>query len=304
MDKNEPTAFVYNIQRYCIHDGPGIRTTFFFKGCNMRCPWCANPESLSAKPQIAFFAARCTGCGACALVCETGAIDLHAPTRIDRSKCTLCGDCAAVCPADAYQLHGEERTLDELVTEAEKDRAFYRRSGGGVTISGGEPTMQAAFVAAFLAELKRRGIHTAMETNGAMAAQTLDSLLPVADLFLIDLKHMDAEKHKEFTGRGNAHTIENIRTAVQVGSVILRVPLIPRFNDDDENLAQTAEFALSLPGGMKAVHLLPFHAMAGSKYASLNMDYTYDDVQAQSEQRLDEILNHFISRGINAQIGG
>jgi pyruvate formate lyase activating enzyme len=307
MENNEKQAFIYSIQHYCIHDGPGIRTTVFFKGCQMQCAWCANPESKSSCQEIAFFAGKCKMCGQCIEACRYGALDLTSRERIDRSKCTLCGDCVYVCPNDAYRIFGEYMSLDELVDEVMKDRKFYRKSGGGVTVSGGEPSTQAEFITAFLSELKRLGVHTAMETNGHMADVVLDRLIPVVDLFLYDIKQMDPVKHEKYTGVGNQQVLDNIRrlTLEHKVPVTMRVPLIPGVNDDEHNLTQTAQLAAMLSkGSLTGVHLLKFHNMAAGKYTALNTDYDFARTDPQTDLRLEEIRQLFESYGVKTQIGG
>ena len=308
MSNTNEKAYIYSIQHYCIHDGPGIRTVVFFKGCQLKCRWCANPESQSAKKEIGFFRNKCRMCGACLKACKQQALDLNAESRIDRSICTLCGDCVEVCPYNAYKLFGETKTCEELMEQVSKDRPFYRKSGGGVTLSGGEPTMQAGFVLAFLKELKQAGIHTALETNGCFPGDMLPELTSCTDMFLYDIKHMDSARHKQYTGMPNELILENIyRIAVEYRSeLIMRIPVIPGFNDDGDNMKATAQFSreLSEKGSLQGVHLLGFHNMASAKYEALQMKYDYGKIPMYTDEQLDQLADYFKRKHVNVQIGG
>ena len=238
-----------HIQRYCVHDGKGIRTTVFLKGCQLRCPWCANPETLSGKPQIGHFAHKCTGCGTCDAVCLHGAIH-HG--FIDTGTCTLCGDCVYHCLSEALQIYGRKYTPEELLDILLKDRAFYERSGGGVTFSGGEATLQQEYLFRILSLLKKQGIHTALESNGLFDEACRLRLLyggtgntALIDQFLIDLKHSDDEQHRRVLGVSNRQVLENLEHLKDT-DLTIRVPVIPGFNDDTKNLEQTARIAARL----------------------------------------------------------
>lgn len=308
LRNTEEKALVYSIQHYCMHDGPGIRTVVFFKGCHLHCGWCANPESQRPKQEIGYFHNKCRMCGACLTACKQQAIDLHAEHRIDHSKCTLCGDCVETCPNGAYELFGRPATREELMEQVVKDRPFYRKSGGGVTLSGGEPTEQFDFILNFLTRLKQAGIHTALETNGQFSADRLARLIPCTDLFLCDIKHMHSARHKQFTGVPNEPALENLyRIAVDDRSdLILRMPLIPGFNDDAENLEATARFSreLSERGHLLGVHLLGFHSMASSKYEALQRDYAYKQTPMYTAEQLERFADYFRAEQVPVQIGG
>lgn len=308
MRNTEEKAIINRIQHYCMHDGPGIRTVVFFKGCHLHCGWCANPESQRAQQEIGFFHSKCRMCGACLKACKRQAIDFHAESRINRLKCTLCGDCVETCPYGAYELFGEAITRKELMDQVEKDRPFYRKSGGGVTVSGGEPTEQFDFLLNFLTELKKTGIHTAIETNGRFSADRLAKLIPCTDLFLCDVKHMNTAKHKQYTGVPNKLILENVyRIAVEYQSeLILRIPLIPGFNDDADNLKATARFSreLSEKGRLCGVHLLGFHNMASSKYEALQREYRYKNMPSFTAEQLNQFADYFSKEHVNVQIGG
>jgi pyruvate formate lyase activating enzyme len=301
-------AHIYNIQHFCTHDGPGIRTVVFFKGCQLKCGWCANPESQNLKDEIGFFRDKCRMCGACQPVCGPGAIDIHSESRINRSLCTRCGKCAEVCPHDAYTLFGEYKTCDQLLERVLRDRPFYRKSGGGVTASGGEPTLHMDFLIQFFHALKREGIHTALETHGFVPTEMLGSLAECTDIFLFDIKHMDSSMHKRFTGVPNELILQNIHelAVVHRADVVMRVPLIPGFNDDDDNLKATAQLArrLSQEGTLKGVHLLKFHSMASNKYAALERKYAYETIVPYTAEQFDHIVGTFRSEYPDAVIGG
>jgi len=301
-------GLIYNIQHYCIHDGRGIRTAVFMKGCQLKCGWCANPESQCRKKEIGFFGDKCTLCGACARACGKGAIDLASPRRIDTSRCDACGDCVYACPGEALAAFGQEKTCGELVAEAEKDRPFYRKSGGGVTITGGEPTLQGEFLLELLTALRAHGLHTAIETHGHMPDELLQRTAPLVDQFLFDIKHMDSKKHAAGTGVPNEQIIKNmLKLALDYKAhVTMRVPLIPGFNDDNANMENTAIFAQALKekGSLQGVHLLPFHALATNKYAALGKEYAYRNGAPQKDERLSQILEYFRRRSVQVQIGG
>lgn len=301
-------GLVYSIQRYCIHDGPGIRTLIFFKGCQLKCPWCSNPESQNISEEIAFSANKCRFCGKCAQVCPTGAIDLQAQHRIDRRKCNLCGLCVRYCPYEAYTIFGKWMTVEELVQEAEKDRPFYRKSGGGITVSGGEPTLQHEYVNEFLKECKNRELDTAIESHGYAQWQIYESLAPFIDLFQIDIKHMDSDLHNKVMGVPNQQVLSNIKDiAFKAGKKIaIRIPLIPGFNDTHENIHAVAEFAklVNSSGNLTMIHILPYHGMGQSKYEFLDRPYSMADTKPPSTDSIQRILQVFESYGLPVQEGG
>ncbi len=287
---------LYNLQRYCIHDGQGIRDTVFLKGCQMRCPWCANPESQLGGRQIAFNKNKCIGCGACVKACPKGKA---APEDIP-AGCDLCGKCEYVCPREAIQIYGYDLTPDELVAEVMKDAPYFRKSDGGVTISGGEPTLQMDYIAEVFSKLHDLGIHTAIESHGHFSDAERERLIPLVDQFLIDLKHMDSAKQEEYTGFGNEQILKNME-ALRDHGLVIRIPLVPGFNDDDENLTRSAAFAKKLD---VPVHLLKFHNMASSKYESLGREYAYKNIKTQPQEELERMLKIFTDMGVEAQLGG
>lgn len=272
---------IYNIQRYCIHDGRGIRTTVFMKGCQIKCPWCANPESQDIRPQLGYLSHKCRECGRCEAVCPQHAIREH---QINYDLCDCCGICVYHCPYEALQIYGQEMSVEQLVAEIKKDRAFYERSEGGVTFSGGEATIQPEYLLEAMKELHQEGIHIALESNGLFSAGLRQALLPLVDQFLIDLKHMDDETHRSVLGVSNQPVIENL-IGLSGQDLTIRLPVIPGFNDTEKNLRDTAIFARQLGVPLQ---LLGFHNMGASKYHALNRAYDYESVPSMSVSQLEE----------------
>ena len=304
----EKKGFIYNIQHYCIHDGPGIRTDFFFKGCNFACPWCANPESMKASPQLSFMAHKCTQCGLCVKKCPQQALDQSVEHRIDVKSCTLCGTCARYCPKSCYTVYGKEYTVEELLLEAKKDQPYYQNSGGGITVTGGEPTLQHEYLELFLKACKTEGIHTAMESNVSCTQEVMDKIAPYLDLVLADVKHMDSETHKQVIGQPNRRVLSNIRhlTADLGKDLAIRVPCIPGFNVNEENMEQLREFALEIQktGHLTMINLLPYHNLGMGKYTSLGMKYPMGEVKALSESALLPYQQMMEQAGLPVKIGG
>jgi len=270
---------VFNIQRYSIHDGPGIRTTVFLKGCPLRCLWCQNPESQRKDPEILLFKDKCTRCGKCVEVCPTGASSLSAGSSlIDRSKCTGCGKCVDVCPNEARTLVGKSMTVEEVVKEVKKDTSFYNKSGGGVTISGGDALAQPEFSLAILKECKEAGIHTAIETTGYAPWATLEKLLKYTDFVLYDIKQMDSEKHYEGTKTRNPLILENARLVSKMKPMKVRIPLIPGYNDSVENVRKTACFVRD-ELGIKDLEVLAYNKLGEAKYDRLDKTGPHYDTQ-------------------------
>ena len=304
----EQTGIIYSIQRYCIHDGPGIRTDVFFKGCNFRCPWCANPESLRPVMELSFQAHKCTECGLCIRKCPEGALNPGLEDRINKNRCTLCKNCVKYCPRNCYTIFGKTVTVEDLIAEVEKDEPFFRNSGGGVTVTGGEPTLQFSFLKAFLEECKARGLDTAMETNGSAPKEEMDVLAGLVDHFLIDVKHMDDETHKRVTGASNRRVLDNIvyLTEVKNAQVSSRVPCIPGFNMTDDQMTALRDFALRVnrTGNLHMLHLLPYHNLGISKYDSLRMEYTMRETRPVEEEQLAGYVSMFAEASIPVKIGG
>jgi pyruvate formate lyase activating enzyme len=298
------TGIIFNIQKFSIHDGPGIRTTVFFKGCPLRCWWCHNPESQAFEPELVFWEKRCIGCGACLQACPQGAIPLDDDVFVDQAKCTLCGACVQVCYAEAREIIGREMTTAEVMAEIEKDIPFYEESGGGATFSGGEPLSQPDFLLALLRACQEKEIHTALDTCGFASWEVLDTVREYVDLFLYDLKLMDDARHCTFTGVSNELILRNLQSLSQQGhDICLRVPIIPQVNDDDEHIRQIGEFAAALLH-LNRVDLLPYHDIAADKYQRLNKAYGLPDARPPSDERIAEIAQILHGFGLRVKTGG
>lgn len=296
-------GYVFDIQRFSLRDGPGIRTLVFLKGCPLRCAWCDNPESQSLSPEIGEFPKRCIGCGSCINVCPERAIT-EDNWQINRSLCTNCGKCAEVCPSGARKISGARKSVEDIVEEVEKDRLFYENSGGGVTLSGGEPLMQPAFSREILRICKKRGIHTAMETCGHAPWSEFEKILSFLDLVLFDIKHTNPEKHKEATGESNQLIFENFTHLAHLKTpVIIRIPLIPGYNDTIENVGSIIKL-LEAYRRLRKIDLLPYHELGANKYKRFGKRYTFEVANSLPEKRAQEIKRMFESRGFEVRIGG
>ncbi len=295
---------IFNLQRFAVHDGPGIRTTVFLKGCPLNCVWCHNPESQNPKPELVLRENRCLRCGACIEVCERHAISWQADHIVtDRVKCDDCGACVTRCVAQARELAGQEMTVAQVLAEVERDLAFYDESGGGVTFSGGEPLLQRGFLLELLCACKEKEIHTTVDTCGYVTWHTFDTIRPYVDLFLYDLKLMDKARHEKYTGVSNRLILENLRALTGRGhQVIVRVPVIPGITDDDENIHQIGRFAASLP--VLRLDLLPYHNIAAGKYGRLNRDYALTEVQPPTVAHMEQIAETLRGLGLSVKIGG
>ena len=272
MSEPSVNGRVFDVQRFSLHDGPGIRTVVFLKGCPLRCAWCANPESQQPGPQIAWFENLCAGCGRCAEACSRSAITMDGRRPLtDRRGCSGCGDCAAACSREARRLLGRKLSADELMAEVRRDAPFFRRSGGGVTFSGGEPLSQPSFLCECLRRCRRWGYHTAVETCGQASWEVLSEAAEVADLFLYDLKQVRSARHRELTGLGNELILENLEKLLESGAeVTVRVPVVPGANDDRESLEALSAFVAGHPL-LRRVELLPCHPLGAHKYAALDL---------------------------------
>jgi pyruvate formate lyase activating enzyme len=298
------TGAVTNIQRFSIHDGPGIRTTVFLKGCNLRCFWCHNPETLRPQPELQIFPNRCIGCGECFKRCPNGCHAMVDGVRqFLRDQCTACGICADTCYAQALEIVGKVKTVDQVVEEVLRDRAFYETSGGGVTVSGGEPLLQLDFTIGILALSREQGIHTAIETAVNYPWERVAAVLPVTDLVMMDIKLMDSAKHRECTGVPNERILENaMRLGQQSIPLIVRTPVIPGVNDTTDEIEAIAAFVAGLPN-LQYYELLPFHPMATSKYDSLDLDYRARDMKSPSRETMDALTAAASRHGIKVRHG-
>ena len=276
-------AKIFEIKRFAVHDGDGIRTTVFFKGCPLRCVWCHNPEGISAKPALAYYAHKCIGCGECVNKCAQNAHKIEGDRHIfDRSLCIGCGACEADCLGEALAFYGEEITVDALLPRLLEDKEFYESSGGGVTLSGGEVLMHYGFCAELLKLLKENGISTAVDTCGYVKREALDAVIPYTDVFLYDIKAIDPAVHKRCTGVENGLILENLRYLDSLGKKIeIRIPFVPGWNDGE--IEKIADFVKTL-SGVTGVRVLPYHNYARSKYEALDMENTLPEVIPTGEQ--------------------
>jgi len=298
------TGLIGNIQYYSIHDGPGIRGTVFLKGCPLACQWCHNPEDLSFAPQIRWQREKCIGCGTCASSCPNQALRLDANgVSIAEASCIRWGACAEACPTLALELLGKRMTVAQVLKLLKKDTPFYEGSGGGVTISGGEPLAQAEFTAALLQALKRENIHTALDTAGHAPWADVEKCAEYTDLFLYDIKYLGPEQHQQLTGMDNTLILANLHRLVEYGADIwLRMPILPGLNDAPQHIAAVGDLARQL--GIREVYLLPYHNLAMGKYEKLGLTYKLPDLAEPTEQHMEELRQILENKGLNAHIGG
>lgn len=300
----EEKGLVFNIQRFSVNDGPGVRTIVFLNGCPLRCKWCCNPESQELRPVVMFKEVNCVGCGNCNVVCPTGASGFAYPGKIDHTKCIACGKCVDVCYHKALELSGRWMTVEDLMKELYKDRVVYRRSGGGITVSGGEALVQHTFLLELLKTCKSVGWHTAIETTGFAKKEVLDEIVPWLDLVMMDIKHIDPVIHKQFTGVDNTKILENaIYISKMAKEMIVRVPVIPGFNADKKTITGIAKFATYMHN-IKQIHLLPYHDLGSNKYGMLGKDYTLSDVKTPEVSTMEELKEIVESYGFQCKIGG
>lgn len=293
---------IFNIQKFSINDGPGIRTTVFMKGCPLDCIWCHNPESKSTKPELFFDARKCILCGACIALCEAGCHsfsgDVHS---LSRTSCISCGGCAKVCVTNALELAGEEKTPEEVIAEVMKDKAFYDNSGGGITLSGGEPMAQMDFTLELLKLAKEKGLHTCMETCGYAREEDFKKVAPLVDIFLFDYKETLEEKHKEYTRVSNKLILSNLRMLDDMGSsIVLRCPIIPTLNDRPEHFDGIAQIANELRN-IAEINIEPYHPLGKGKAEMLSKDYVLSELQFPEEDTVKEWIA-YISSKTNIQV--
>jgi len=296
---------VFNIQRFSVHDGPGIRTTVFLKGCPLACAWCHNPEGIASGPEVTLSLNRCIECGECVQVCPLSLpVPGAAPTAEALDLCLSCGACAEACPCEARQLAGRHMTVEEVVAEVLKDRIFFDESGGGVTFSGGEPLWQAGFLRRLLSACRNLGIHTAVDTSGLASWEDLAAVAELTDLILYDIKMMDDGVHQTYTGVSNRPILANLRRLGAVHRRIwVRVPVIPGINDSQENLEATARLAASAEG-VERVCLLPYHPLGEDKLRRLGRDSILTELSRPSTARMENLVNMVEATGVSASLGG
>lgn len=305
---------VFNIQRFTIHDGPGLRTELFLKGCPLRCEWCSNPESWMTFIQPGVYKSKCISknkCGACLEACPgEDVLEFYRGklAAIDRSKCKHCLACADACPSEAVKQWGKNMTVEECMEIIRKDRGYYERSGGGVTVSGGDPLVQSEFVEELFKECKEEGIHTCLESTFYANWKNIEKVLPYTDLIISDIKHMDTEIHKQFTGVNNELILDNLERLAKEGrDLILRIPVIPDVNDDEQNIEATADFILNkLDGHVRTLQLLSFMRLGEEKYISLGIPYRMEGVKINRksfQKKVEKIAEYFNSRDIHCLVG-
>lgn len=300
-------ALIFDIKRFAINDGPGIRTTLFMKGCPLRCVWCHNPEGFSEKPVKMYTKKKCIGCQTCVEVCPEKNLVLTADGIKDLGRCTACGKCTDECPTLALEMAGKEWTMEALMQVVEKERQVMEESGGGVTMCGGEPLMHVDYLCEVLEELGRRKIHRTVDTTLFASAETVKRVAERCELFLVDLKMMDSERHKRYTRVPNEQILQNIRLLSEMGHPFwIRIPLIVGVNTDEENLTASAEFLASLPTKPEVVNLLVYHDVGKGKHARLGTTYNPEgiEMEAPSEEVQQKALGIMQEHGLGAKIGG
>lgn len=298
-------GLIFDIKRYAIHDGPGIRVTLFFKGCPLDCIWCHNPEGKAFFTQKLYTASRCIGARECVSVCPRDALTLT-PNGIvtDVHRCNLCGDCAPVCPTRAIEMSGKRYDIDQILAMIEKEQVFIDASGGGVTFSGGEPLHHETLLP-LLEACGKRGLHRTVDTSGHASGEVIRAVAPHTDLWLYDIKHMDPNEHKRLTGQTNDHILANLRLLAETGAgIIIRIPLVAGFNCDEANIRATAAFIASLPGNPYPVNLLPYHDIARNKYAKMGQPFHQNDLAAPDEYVVHDLQEMFAEYGLTATVGG
>jgi pyruvate formate lyase activating enzyme len=297
---------IFDIKRYAIHDGPGIRTTVFLKGCSLRCPWCHNPEGVEEGREVMFRPERCaTDCRACLSLCPQNALKKNGSAIVlDRTECDLCGICTEACAFEVFEVVGREMTAEQLVREIEKDRVFFEESGGGVTLSGGEPLVQTDFLEVLLERLNSQKIHTVLDTSGCVSRKNMERISDRVDLFLYDLKIMDEEKHRELTGESNLSILENLCVLAERGkNIVIRVPLIMGITDDDQNILRMAEL-LERMKTVKKINFLPYHKGGSEKHRRLGKEGSYPEYLPPTGERIERLEKICSDRGFFVKTGG
>ena len=300
------TGLIFDVKKFAINDGPGIRLTVFFKGCNLECKWCHNPESMSPKVQKMYNAKKCIGALSCIEICPNNALKMTSEGIVtDYNICNLCGKCAEVCPTKAFEMLGAAIPISALMRKIDNEAIFFDQSGGGVTFSGGEPLMHSAYLLEALKECGKRMYHRVVDTTAFSKLETVLEVAKHTELFLIDLKVLDSEKHKEFTGVGNEKILSNIIELAKTNcEIIFRIPLIKGVNTLEKNILQTALFINSLEGNRSIINLLPYHPIAENKHLKLGNSTNFMSFETPSTNEIKEIISIFKKQGITATIGG
>jgi pyruvate formate lyase activating enzyme len=299
-------SLIFDIKRYAINDGPGIRIVIFFKGCNLHCAWCHNPESISAKVEKMYAPAKCIKCGTCVAACPEKAITMASDGVITNPDlCKVCGKCADVCPTKAIEMSGKTMTVPEIMDVIEKERVFFDQSGGGVTFSGGEPLIHSKLLIELLDECQKRKIHTAVDTAGNISPEIILDVAKRTDLFLYDLKMMDSDLHKKWVKSNNERILQNLKAISDLGAhIIIRIPLISGVNDTSQNIEAMAKFISELAGEKKEVNLLPYHNIAQSKYMKLGKSDDFEILLEPDKNVIARTILQFNEYGIIATVGG
>jgi pyruvate formate lyase activating enzyme len=303
---DEVKGLVFDIKKFAVHDGPGIRTTVFLKGCPLHCWWCHNPESIKREKELVLFENKCIGCGECFKVCPNEAHEIlpDGERVYHKERCILCGKCVDICYAEALVMEGKEMTVEEVMVELRKDIPFYENSNGGITLSGGEPMFQHEFALAILKQCKAEGLHTAIDTSGQVSWGVYERILPYVDLVLYDFKHIDAAAHKKYTGVSNELILDNLVKMSEYGVPIeIRIPIIPGINDSKKDVVSAAMF-LSTLENITWVELLPYHRLGESKYSRLGEEYKLDGLETPSKEQMNEIAEWIRSYGLEVHVGG
>jgi pyruvate formate lyase activating enzyme len=296
-------GIVFDIQRFSIHDGPGIRTIAFLKGCPLSCKWCCNPESQDLKPTVMFKVDACVHCGRCLKACKFGALSASNAALVDREACRACGECVNACPTGALVMKGKRMTVAELVKELKKDAITFRRSGGGVTVSGGEPLVQADFLAELLKACKEQGWHTAMETTGLASDGVIERVFQWVDLVLLDIKAMDPVVHKANTGVSNEIILKNSIAISNIAPTVVRVPTIPGVNATEGEFRAICAHAKAMKG-VGTIHILPYHTYGENKYGLMGKEYVFKDVPALTKEEIAGLQKLVEGEGFKCVIGG
>lgn len=297
-------GIITDIQRFSVNDGPGIRTVVFMKGCPLHCLWCQNPETQKKEIEIAYFSENCIKCGSCIQACGKNALTLKNDRIVrDKKRCIECGACVCACKYNSMKFFGKMTTDSEVAEVLLRDKVFYQKSGGGITLSGGEPLLQSTFSISILEKMQKEKINTAIETSGFSKWDEFLKVLEKTDLLLFDLKHTNEEVHNKFTGVSNKLIIENLYKAVRTGvKTVMRVPLIPKYNMNRDNITNLIEIANA--NGIKYIHILPFHQMGRPKWKAVDMSYACDDLLPPTEENIEAIEKQFKDNGLIVNIGG